>query len=502
MQSVPAWMYEAMAIVAFATGIVVLLWGLTLIMRAFWGKSSDAVMLALRTRASTRAAIAIILGGSLIWLGLHYGFEYHERLIALVSQPVPNTPPVAPPVPSSACNTVEARYGLIIDAGSSGSRIYIYCWRPGETNRVPWVTAALGQDGKPFYFKVPTPLSDVSCESDADNCLKDLIDYALEKIGNNSQMLAQIRLHLMATAGMRLKQRDNPERSKVTIETVDAYLKKRFKSASTVTSAIITLEEEALYGWIAVNYLMGFLKDKDGNSSPTMGILELGGASTQIAYASSDPSPQGPATLPWKWRETTYQIYGHSFGDLGQDQAFRKINAFYRTKNTSMSKERRSINPCYPKGYLKPGDYDVGEGTGNYNDCKDEIERTLLLPLGNNQRRPPHGVFLAYAGYYYINSFFSKAFQLNSFFSLAELETAGDLYCSSWKELEDRKELKPYEKYFPEYCFRAAYIAALLQTGYGFPKDTRQIIITDTLHGNEISWTLGAMVYQAGANLP
>jgi hypothetical protein len=97
MQSVPAWMYEAwmyeaMAIVAFAMGILVLLLGLTLIMRAFWGKSpakspakSDAVTPAAETgtagpieaaapgaattRASTRAAITIILGGGLIWLG-------------------------------------------------------------------------------------------------------------------------------------------------------------------------------------------------------------------------------------------------------------------------------------------------------------------------------------------------------------------------------------------------------------------------------------------------
>src|SRR5262249_35263013 len=129
--------------------------------RAFWGKSpakSDAVMPALpvaetagpieaaasgaaaSTRASTTAAIAIIFGGGLIWLGgggliwlgLHYGSEFHER-IALVTQPVKDKPPLAlPRVPgqSLACNTVEARYGLVIDAGSSGSRIYIYCWKP------------------------------------------------------------------------------------------------------------------------------------------------------------------------------------------------------------------------------------------------------------------------------------------------------------------------------------------------------------------------------------
>jgi apyrase len=497
-------MYEAMTIGAFGIGILVFVMGIvvvlgtTWILRDFASRSFPVFAAAL----GLCAGAPIILGGGLIWLGLHYGFEYHERLTALVSQPVSTTPPVASPeVPrqSSACNTVEARYGLIIDAGSSGSRIHIYCWRPGEANRVPWVTPALGQDGKPLFFKVPKPLSDVSCESDADNCLAPLIDYALKRIGNGSQILEQTRVHLMATAGMRLKERDNPEQSKVTMETVDAYLKKTFKSANTVTSAVIPPEEEALYGWISVNYLMGFLKeDKEGNLFPTMGILELGGASTQIAYAS-DSSQQGLFTLPWG--KTTYQIYRQSFVDLGQDRALDKIDAFYRTNNSSMIKERKPINPCYPKDY-KPEDYDVGEGTGNYTECKDQIEKTLLL--SNNKRQPPHGVFLAYAGYSYTYSFLSKVFN-KLILSPAELEEAGGQYCSEkWEKLNNWKELKSYsdEKYLPEWCFRAAYIAALLQTGYGFPKDTQQIITTDTLHGNEISWTLGAMVYQAGATLP
>jgi hypothetical protein len=553
MQSVPAWMYEAMAIVAFAMGLFVLLlggifvlllggifvlWlGATPIWHAFFGRETPAKSDAAAetgeatTRASTKPAVAIILaggliwlggGGGLIWLGLHYGFEFHERLIALVSpqseyqvhRPAPprDIEPSRQPRPSisaSPCNPVEARYGLIIDAGSSGSRIYIYCWKPGgdPANRVPWVTAALGQQGKPLVFKFPTtPLSDKSCESDATNCLIPLIDDALRNIGNDPQIT---QVHLMATAGMRLKKQKNPEQSQVTMDTAEAYLKKTFKSASTVTSTIITPEQEALYGWIAVNYLMGFLKDRDGNSSPTMGILELGGASAQIAYASSDPSPQGLATEPWQWGKTKYQIYRHGFDGFGQNQALDKINAFYRKNNSSMIKERRPINPCYPINYRITGDDDVGEGTGNYNECKDEIKETLLPPLLNdlqmkNPRQPPHGVFLAYAGYYYTFSFLSKAFN-KPILSPAELEDAGGQYCSEkWEKLDNWKELKSYsgEEYLPEWCFRAAYIAALLQTGYGFPNDTQQIFITDTIQGNDISWTLGAMVYQAGAKLP
>ena len=79
-----------------------------------------------------------------------------------------------------------------------------------------------------------------------------------------------------------------------------------------------------------------------------------------------------------------------------------------------------------------------------------------------------------------------------------KLETAGSEYCrEDWHQLTKRYNVD--KKYLSQYCFTAAYIAALLQTGYGFPEETRQIIITNTLHGNEISWTLGAMITEAGA---
>jgi apyrase len=486
MQSVPAWMYEAMAIVVFVMGILVVLVGTTWIILAFHDKYLADFA------APIGLCVAVILGGGLIWLGLHYGFQFHERLLArnLVSQPVPDKPADSPPgIPrqSLACNTVEAKYGLIIDAGSSGSRIYIYCWRPAEANAngTPWVTAARAQVGeRPWLDEGGGPLSKVSNEMDAETVLEPLIDYVKKKIGNDPQTLAQTPLHLMATAGMRLKVKEDQDKI---IETVETYLRKTFPSA---TSEVISGEDEALYGWIAVNYLLGFLKEKDGNSSPTMGILELGGASTQIAYASSDPSPQGLFTLPWG--DTTYQIYRHSADKLGQDQAKDKIDAVIRIENSSKIKGEKKLNPCYPNGYLKPGDSDLGQGAGDYDICKEKIEKTLPWKEMNQPRLPQEGVFLAYSGYYYTHSHFIR---LLGTFPLAELEEAGKIYCSS-----DLKELKSYknynEKYWPHYCFTAGYIAALLQTGYGFPKNTQQIIITDTLHGNAISWTLGAMIYK------
>jgi apyrase len=475
MQLVLAYVCVAMAIGVFVMGIVVF-W--LIIKRAFVGKyleKFDAIGL----------WVAMILGGGLIWLGLHYGLEF------LVNQPVQDKLAVAPqrdPKQSSACNTVEARYGLIIDAGSSGSRIYIYCWKPAGVNGIPWVTAAPALEGEPSWTKkVDKGLSEFPNAIDAKNSLEPLTNYALEKIGNDPETLKQTPLHLMATAGMRLLEDKDKDKADEIIRRVDRYLKETFARARTT---VIRGKKEALYGWIAVNYLMGFLKEKDGNSSPTMGILELGGASTQIAYASSNAPAQNLATL--QSGNTAYQIYVHSLRDSGQDQALKEINEPYTKGNASKAEEKK-LNPCYPKGYEDTG---LGMGDGKYDACKEKIigilNKKTSLPLVIQ----PRNAFLAYSGYYYARSFF----KLKPFLSLTDFENAGKEYCGAyWPDLLVKYSDKN-DKYLPEYCFKATYIAALLQTGYGF-QDTQQIIIADTLHGNEISWTLGAMIDMAGAKL-
>jgi hypothetical protein len=188
MQLVLAYVCVAMAIGVFVMGIIV-----------FWLIIKRALMREYLAKLDTIGlCIAMILGGGLIWLGLHYGFEPVQDKLAVASQSVPKQ--------SSACNTDKAKYGLIIDAGSSGSRIYIYCWTPAGVNGIPWVIAARAQAGEPPWIEKDDtkPLSAVSSDMDAEKSLKFLIEYAIKKIGNDPQTLKEIPLDVMATAGMRL----------------------------------------------------------------------------------------------------------------------------------------------------------------------------------------------------------------------------------------------------------------------------------------------------------
>jgi GDA1/CD39 (nucleoside phosphatase) family len=112
---------------------------------------------------------------------------------------------------------------------------------------------------------------------------------------------------------------------------------------------------------------------------------------------------------------------------------------------------------------------------------------------------PSNAEFLALSGYYYTHS----CFKLGHSLSLEKLQMEGSEYCDTeWGKLElVAKYSDSEDKYLKQYCFKVAYIVTLIHEVYGFPMDTRKISTTDSLQGNEISWTLGAMIHMAGAKL-
>lgn len=481
-------------VVAASGGIVAIVMGCLLI-RPHWDPRSQATTIAV---SAIPGLFIVVVGGVLIGLALQYGSEFH-RLIS-VHEGIPGQS-----AKTSACTTVDAHYGLIIDAGSTGSRIYIFCWKRAGANGIPWVKAAPELGGESPWSKSNKDLRDKAALSsyekapeDARKSLEPLIEYALAKIGNDPQTLARTSLYLMATAGMRQLSESDPEKSEQILQNVRQYLKRI--PFNDVYIQVISGQQEGLFGWIAVNYLNGFLKDK--NPLPaigtTIGAIELGGASTQITYVPPDFSRHDG--IPLQWGETTYQIYSQSL-NLGQKRAIDQLDTTHKS------------TACYPKGYPVS---DSSKGEGNYDTCRvairdmlremctgPEAARTCTLKFceevkecSSVKKQPPvSGVaFLAWSNYSYTQDFF----KLGQFYSFEKLKSEGKQYCSKdWNEIQKEYSSMVGEEHLKGYCFSSAYIPTLLHEGYGFSGETQQITTANFLQGNEISWTLGAMVYIA-----
>ncbi len=97
---------------------------------------------------------------------------------------------MAPPPPEDPAKT----YGVVIDAGSSGSRVRVYAWFPSyDIRRIPDIKQT-------FSFKVTPGIS--SYKDDLDGLtqhLENLIEKAKENVPESKY--EQTPIYLMATAG-------------------------------------------------------------------------------------------------------------------------------------------------------------------------------------------------------------------------------------------------------------------------------------------------------------
>ena len=118
-------------------------------------------------------------------------------------------------------------------------------------------------------------------------CTKGLLAEALDFVGDNSDNNL-FPVYLKATAGVRLLSDDKRVR-------IIRYVTNTLNNASLnpfsldESYAIIASgEEEATFDWLGVNFIYNTLVNNDDDQS-TYGALDLGGGSTQIAFAA-EPS--------------------------------------------------------------------------------------------------------------------------------------------------------------------------------------------------------------------
>jgi len=174
-------------------------------------------------------------------------------------------------------------------------------------------------------------------------------------------------IFLLATAGMRLLTQE--QQVEILEETCHFFkTQSRFRidnpsSAGPCGSSIriITGEEEGLFGWLSVNYLMdGFTGHSQDRT--TYGFLDMGGASTQIAFEPSLAERNDPENSLIEVRlrllsgeEIVHKVFVTTWLGYGTNQARERyvaqaVNAFESNRSTNPDPSSDTIfDPCLPK---------------------------------------------------------------------------------------------------------------------------------------------------------
>merc|ERR1712086_744080 len=182
-------------------------------------------------------------------------------------------------------------YAVVIDAGSSGSRVHAFKFNRNKG----------GSELDIDYFKQLKPgLSSYGEDAEsAAKSLKPLLDYAVSNIPASRHHETPIIVR--ATAVSRYLHTNYP-----------------FKLSGADPVTIMDGEDEGTYAWITINFLLNKIGKPASHTATT---VDLGGGSTQVAYATAPTS----TTTKLKLAGETYHIFTHSYLGFGLNTARDKL---------------------------------------------------------------------------------------------------------------------------------------------------------------------------------
>lgn len=257
------------------------------------------------------------------------------------------------------------RWGVILDAGSSGTRVHVYRWlnaaRAKQDADAEDLLGLPKLDTKAKYTKKIKPGVSTFGDHPGDvgpDHLQELLDHALEIVPKDQ--VKDTPIFLMATAGVRFLEKP---KQRALLSEICSFAQKYTDFSlpdCDLHIQVIPGETEGLYGWIAANYLLGGFDSPDehqhGQGHHTYGFLDMGGASAQIAFAPNSTEAAKHAndlkllrmrTLNGKAAE--YKVFTTTWLGFGVNKAReRYIEALKDASFEGTAHEL--LDPCLPSG--------------------------------------------------------------------------------------------------------------------------------------------------------
>ncbi|KAK7449822.1 Guanosine-diphosphatase [Stygiomarasmius scandens] len=432
------------------------------------------------------------------------------------------------------------QYALMIDAGSTGSRIHIYKFNNcGSAPSYEYEVFKQTNPGLSSYSGQP---------EDAAKSLDVLLDEAVKVIPSSLHSCTPVAVK--ATAGLRLLP---GSQSQDILKAVEARLKAHYPFQLHEPNGVVVMDgkDEGVYAWITANYLLNTIRVDTPADTPTYAVLDLGGASTQIVFEpvfskpdSSLESGEHKYDLDFGGKKRV--LYQHSYLGYGLMRARKHVHQLVdfmhsiRTSSPDQTEEGETPvvgNPCLAKGTKRPIEIEEpttgkkkwvmmdGEQIGSFEACNRVIELVMakdsiceVKPCSFNGVYQPSLLDAFPTGKVLLLSYFFDRIDPLLSAELTSTSTSGtdekltvstiaalaqdicqgeETWTKRWgtntelmKELRDR----------PEWCLDLTFMHGLLRLGYEF-EDMRDVVIGKQIAGTELGWCLGATIAMVGGDL-
>lgn len=411
------------------------------------------------------------------------------------------------------------QYVIMIDAGSTGSRIHVYRFNNcGDSPELEKEDFKMMQPGLSSFEGDP---------EGAAKSLDILMDVAMVSVPESLRSCSPVAVK--ATAGLRLL---GPEASNDILKAVRHRLETKYPFPVVPGDGVSIMEgrDEGVYAWVTTNYLLGKIGSVE--KIPTAAVLDLGGASTQIVFEPTFPSINGGMPETLKEGEHKYEItfggrkfnlYQHSHLGYGLKEARKSIHQYVFDNARKADPEHFDskapiLNPCIAPGMKKAVNITLDAGSKTKLEvtmvgpkepsaaqCRAVSEAILkkdaacsVLPCSfNGIHQPPFARTFANQDIYIISYFYDRISPLGmpEDFSIKELKELTAKVCAGeeqgWESFKSTEGALEELRGRPEHCLDLNFMLALLHTGYELPID-RELNIAKKIHDNELGWCLGA----------
>ena len=390
-------------------------------------------------------------------------------------------------------DAAQIEYAILFDAGSSGTRMEIYQFLASGPSLQPSQVIQL----RPSPHKVEPGLSDFADDpSKVDAYLTPLLESAKKTIPQDKQ--ASSPIYLLATAGMRLLPQD--QANAILDEVRNLFNDKSkcpFLFEDDNDARVILGKTEGIYGWVTVNFLSGVF----GSNKKSFGSLDLGGASHQNAFEINKKNSE---TMVIYVGGRNYSVFSRSYLGYGQDQAREHyLDSIAQKANCAINHGCVVKSPCHNKGFKESlaygGQESVFEGTAQVELCQQIIRELFFCRTADKQKCPffdqpkLKGNFYGFSAIYYVLTGIDAVCSdcQHNKVTPKKIDQSSNEFCS--KDYDEIKE-DPYAK---DNCFGGNYIYELLTAGYQLSQ-RKKIRVTNSLHGFDLGWTLGAVLHNTG----
>uniref|UniRef100_A0A671TAX3 nucleoside-triphosphate phosphatase n=1 Tax=Sinocyclocheilus anshuiensis TaxID=1608454 RepID=A0A671TAX3_9TELE len=484
----------------------------------------------------------------LLLLGLLYSWLREDRHIHTRLGRVPD-------MEATDTNNPNLNYGLVVDCGSSGSRVFVYTWprHNGNPHELLDIKQMRDKHRKPVVMKIKPGISEYASTPDkASDYISPLLSFAAQHIPKNKHQ--ETPLYILCTAGMRVLPESQQEALLEDLRT-DIPVNFNFLFSDSHVE-VISGKQEGVYAWIGINFVLGrFNHVEDEHEAVvevqvpgsdqqetlvrkrTAGVLDMGGVSTQIAYevpkTVSFASPQQEEiakNLLAEFNlgcdahrtEHVYRVYVSTFLGFGGNAARQRYEenliSTTQIQNKLLGQHQGEIadspilDPCLPadlQDEVGPQEQRVHlRGTGDFDRC-----RLLLQPFLNRTNdtstslnrvyQPPidftNSQFYGFSEFYYCTE---DVLRMGGDYNSTKYSNAAKSYCATqWKTLKERFDRGLYASHADQHrlkyqCFKSAWMYEVLHSGFVFPAAYENLRTALLVYDKEVQWTLGAILYR------